>query len=418
MDARKSSLSFLFHRPVPFAGTAAVALATVEVFVDWFTWVELNESIVYCLPLIFAAAARSRRLLWGLALSLAVMTFAAYAVQIPPGQFAPHEPFFVNRVLSVVTLVLTAVLLHAWTLAVDALEAQGLSQREQNERLEAANRELLRCQEEIARQNEELDRRRREAEEASGRKSRLLASASHDIRGPVNSIRLTAEVIRRTADDPALAAQLPGLAQRLRANAMTLTDLVTDVLDASSIDSGRVSLHECDFSLNDLLAAEGHRLLPLAQAKGLRLTVELPDPPLTLRTDRVKLARVLTNLVSNGIKFTDTGGVTLTADLTPERAVAIRVLDTGVGIAAENLGRIFDDFNQVRNPGRDRDHGWGLGLAICRRLVELLGGRITVESQPNRGSVFTIVLLPSCVVDRPEDDPGRVGCENCRTASN
>ncbi|HET6572451.1 MAG TPA: HAMP domain-containing sensor histidine kinase [Fimbriiglobus sp.] len=417
MSARKSLSEFLCHRPVPFAGNLAVALAAVEVVVDWCTWIELNVSLVYVLPLVLAAAARDRRLLWGLAGLLIGMTFAVYAVQIPAGTFSLGEPYFINRVLSSVAVVLSAGLLHAWTLAADTLESQGSALRVQNGQLEAANRELLRCQEEIARQNVELDHRRLEAEEASSRKSRLLASASHDIRGPVNAINMIAEVIRRTADDPALAVQVPGLAQRLQANAASLTDLVSDVLDVSSIDSGRVSLHECDFSLNDLLAAECQRMLPLAQAKGLRLTAEPPASPIEMRTDRVKLARVLTNLVTNAVKFTDAGGVTVSAELTPEHAVVIRVRDTGVGIAPADLGRIFDDFTQVHNPGSRSRPGWGLGLAICRRLVVVLGGQITVESQPDCGSVFTVHLPPSCVVGQPGGEPARVGCENCGAAA-
>jgi two-component system capsular synthesis sensor histidine kinase RcsC len=144
-------------------------------------------------------------------------------------------------------------------------------------------------------------------------------------------------------------------------------------------------------------------LLPLAQAKNLALAAEAVVPPVRIKADRVKLTRVLSNLVANAIKFTETGGVTLTAGVLPEQAVVIRVHDTGVGIAAESRDRIFDEFAQLRNRGRDRTEGWGLGLAICRRLVEFMGGAITVESQPDRGSVFSVRLPASCVVGRSED---------------
>jgi signal transduction histidine kinase len=409
MPARKSLLELVHRRPVPLAGLFAVLLAVLEVFLDWNTWVELNVSILYALPLVPAAAARSRRLLWGLALSLVGMTFVVYATQVARGAFSLREPFFVNRLLSAITVLLTAVLLHAWTLALDALEAQGRAMKEQNEHFDAANRELLRCQQEITRQNEELDRRRQEAEDASGRKTRLLATMSHDLRSPLHSINLLAEVLRRTADDPSLAAEVPGLAQRLQANALSLANLVSDVLDVSSLDSGRVELHESEFSLNELLAEECRRLLPLARAKGLWLASEPTEPFLRLRADRVKLARVLDNLLSNAIKFTETGGVTVSADLMPERAVRIYVRDTGVGIAAADLGRVFDEFSQLHNPERDRTKGWGLGLAICRRLVEVMGGEIAVESQPNRGSVFMVRLPPSCAVSRGDGGPQQAG---------
>jgi signal transduction histidine kinase len=409
MRARKSLLGLLHHRPLPLAGALAVCLAAILVLIDWITWIELNEAILYTLPLILAAMARNRRLLWGLTLLLVGTTFAVYAMQIRPGAFSLREPFFVNRVLATVTVLLTAGLLHAWTLALDKLEEQGHSLKVQNEQLDAANRELLRCHEEITRQNEELDRRRREAEEASGRKTHLLASVSHDIRSPLNSINLVAQLIRSTADDPALAAEIPRLAQRVQANALSLADLVSDVLDVSALDSGRVELHECEFSLNELLTEERHRLLPLAQAKNLALAAESTAPPVWVRADRVKLARVLSNLVTNAIKFTQSGGVTLTAGLTAERAVLIRVRDTGVGIAAESLGHVFDEFTQLANSGRDPAKGWGLGLAICRRLVELMGGAISAESQPNRGSIFTVRLPPACVVDRSGGGPKCAG---------
>jgi len=404
---RKTLLEVLHHRPVPFAGALAILLAAVEILIDWGTWVSLNVSIVYSLPLIVAAVARSRRLLWALALLLVIMTFAIYSAQIAPGVFSFSEPFFLDRVLGAVTVLLTAGLLDAWTRALDTLDTQGRSIVEQNERLETVNRELLRHEEQITRQNQELDRRRQEAEEASGRKTRLLASASHDIRTPVNTINMMAELIRRTAADPLMVAQVPDLVQRLQANAVYLAGLLSEVLDTSSFDSGLVEVHESEFSLNELLTECCRRLLPVAQAKSLRLVAEPPEPPVRLKTDRLKLGRILSNLVSNAIKFTNTGGVTITAGLTPEHAATIRVRDTGVGMAPADLERIFSDFARVRDSAHEPKEGWGLGLPISRRLVELIGGNITVESQPNRGSVFIVYLPSSCVVHPLEGGPER-----------
>jgi signal transduction histidine kinase len=254
----------------------------------------------------------------------------------------------------------------------------------------------------------ELDLRRREAEEASVRKTRFLASVSHDIRTPVNAINLMAEVIRRSADNPGLAAQIPQLAERLQANALALAELVADVLDVAHFDSGKVELQESEFLLNDLLGDECKHLLPLAQDKGLRLTVEPPERPIWLRTDRVKLARVIGNLVGNAIKFTEAGGVTLAAGLDPQRQLVLHVRDTGVGIAPEYLAHVFDEFAQLRNPERSRDKGSGLGLTICKRLVEVMGGDITVDSRPGAGSTFTVTLPSACVVLRLDAslDPG------------
>jgi signal transduction histidine kinase len=397
MGARKSLSDFWHDRSVLLAGLSALLLGLI--LVDWLTWIELNVSIVYSLPLVLAAAARSRRLLWGMMLALLIVTFTVYFVQVPPGRFSVREPFFINRVLSAVALLLIAGMVHLWMRAVDALEAQGRVLKNQNEQLGAANRELVRRDEQIARQNEELDRRRREAEEASSRKTRLLASVSHDIRTPANAINLLAEVLRRAADNPALAVQVPDMAQRLQANARSLVELVSDVVDSVRLDSGRLDLQESTFVLNDLLAGHCRDLLPLAQAKQLRLELAAPEPPIWLRADRGKLTRVLSNLVGNAIKFTETGGVTVSAALSAGGAALVHVRDTGVGIAPEQRERIFDEFAQLHNPERERTKGWGLGLAICRRLLDVMGGSITVESAPNQGSVFTVCLPPRCVVD-------------------
>ena len=418
----KNQHDLVSQPPVPVIAALAVLLALVEIFLDWITRIEVNVAIVYGLPLVLAAAGRSRKLLWSLALFLILMTFSVYSVQIPPGVFSSREPMFVNRVLAAAALLLTAGLLHIWMIAVDTAEAQSRALRGQNEQLEAANRELHRREQEIARQNEELDHRRREAEEASSRKSRFLASATHDIRSPLNAINLLAELILTTANDPSLAAEVPEMAHRLQANALSLADLVSNILDVARFDSGRLENRESMFSLNDLFAEECRCLLPLAQVKNLWLKVQPPAPAIELRTDRAKLTRVLANLVTNAIKFTESGGVTVSTTLVSARGVRIQVSDTGVGIAPEHLTEIFDEFAQVANAARNRHEGWGLGLAICRRLVEALGGQITVESVLNRGSIFTISLPPSCIVcdldrarepracvqaRRPDDEPDR-----------
>lgn len=382
----------------------AVLLAALEVAVDWGTWIDLNVSIVYSLPLIVAAVARNRRLLWDLTIVLVIMTFAVYFSQIAPGAFGLRETHFVDRILAAATVVFTAGLLHAWTHALDTLDIQARSLTDQNDRLEAANRELRGHEEQIVRQNRELDRRRQEAEDASGRKTRLLASASHDIRTPVNTINMIAELIRRTASDPVMAVQVPGLAQRLQANALYLAGLLSEVLDTTSFDSGLVEVHESQFSLNEMLSEWCRRLHPVAQAKSLQLDVEAPQPAVRLSTDRPKLGRILTNLVSNAIKFTNAGGVTIAAELTAERGVAIAVRDTGVGMAPEDLERIFNDFARVRDAAHAPNEGWGLGLPISRRLAELIGGTLTVQSTPGRGSIFTVYLPPSCVSE-PDGEP-------------
>jgi signal transduction histidine kinase len=377
----------------------SILVATAEIVIDWGTWVELNVSIVYGLPLVLAAVARQRRLLWGLMAVLIVMTFAVYAAQIPAGQFTVIEPLFVNRVLAALALVITTCLLHVRLIASEKLAAQDEALKEQNQALEQANVELVLREAEIERQNEELERRRREAEEASARKTRFMASVSHDIRTPVNAISLMAEVMCRTADNPAFAAELPDIARRLKSNALSLVDLLSEVLDIACFDSGQIELKSTRVSLNQLLDEQCRALLPLAQAKGLTLRLHSAPEPIWVHIDRVKLSRVVVNLLTNAIKYTEQGGVTATIEAISGGAVSVVVQDTGVGIPPDWLDRIFDEYAQLTNPDRDPNKGWGLGLPICKRLIQMLGGAISVTSQVGKGTTFTVRLPSECLCE-------------------
>lgn len=246
----------------------------------------------------------------------------------------------------------------------------------------------------------ELDQRRREAEESAVRKTRFLAAVSHDIRTPANAINLMAELIRRAAANPAMAPEVPSLAGELQSSATSLVTLVSDVLDLTRFDTGRIELNESDFALADAVAEEVRQQTPVASAKGVTLRYEPPSIPILARTDRVKFGRVLGNLIGNAIKFTPAGEVSVTVMIGSDRHVHVHVKDTGVGIDPEHLPRIFDEFFQLRNPERDPTKGTGLGLTICKRLTDAMGGQLLVESEPGRGSVFTLVL-PAASVTTP-----------------
>ena len=235
-------------------------------------------------------------------------------------------------------------LLHAWTLAIDAIESQRADLKTQNRQLAEANAQLVRLRDEVTRQNQELDIRRQQAEDASSRKSRMLASVSHDIRSPLNAISLMAEVIRTNAGDPIRAADVSGIAERLQANVLSMADLVSDVLDISSIDSGQIELHETAFHLDELLEEERQLLLPLAESRGLYLTVKPPQAEIIVLADRPKLARVIANLITNAVNFTPTGGVSIESGLLSDGPISIKICDTGVGIEEVDQPRIFDEF--------------------------------------------------------------------------
>ena len=257
----------------------------------------------------------------------------------------------------------------------------------------------------LTRLQRELEQRRQEAEEASVRKTRFLAAVSHDIRTPANAINLLAELLQRTADQPAMAGEIPEMAAELQASAPSLVNLVGDVLDMTRYDYGKVELQDTEFSLAELIEELLRQLKPLAYAKGLALGTPVVVPTeLRLRADRTKLSRVLTNLVGNAIKFTEKGSVAIRALLVPPAGseapgeVRLSISDTGVGILPEHLPRIFDEFFQIKNPARDRTKGAGLGLAICKRLVDAMGGTIAAQGEPGIGMTFTVTLPATRVV--------------------
>jgi signal transduction histidine kinase len=384
----------------------AMVLALFLVLLDFTTWIELNIAVAYSLPLVFAAGSRRPRLLWTLAIILIVVTFVVYQAQIPfvrtlpvdsrSGLLSMGDPYLVDRSLAAVTVLLTATILQGWMFSLRAVEIRDVAIEENNERLAQANQELVRQREEITRQNLELERRRREVEAISSRKTQMLASISHDIRTPIHTISMMAEAIRRTAGAPAPEARLTAFAQRLQSHALSVAELLSEVIDVASFDAGQVSLHASEFTLDELLAEQGQRLAPLAEGKGLQLNVQPAAAPLLLRTDKVKLGRIMANLVSNAVKFTAQGTITLASSLDAQGRVCVHIADTGCGIKAENLERIFGEFCQEDGAAVQSGSGWGLGLAICRRLTKLLGGELLVESQLGTGSTFT-VALPSTV---------------------
>ena len=391
----------LLATPALLPALLAILLAIGFVMFDLATRIQLNVAVVYSIPLVFAAASRRPRLLWGLALCLLATTFVVYMIQAPQALATPpnlaaaavtfSDPYLVDRSLTAVTILLNAAILQGWLWSMRTIELRDRAIEDNNARLRSANLQLRQQRDEITAQNAELERRGRELEALSSRKTQLMASISHDIRTPIQSINLMADLMRRTAGVPSSASQIAMLAQRLQSQALSATELLSEVIDLASFDQGAVPLHVSDFSLNELLQEQCQRLTPQAGAKGIVLRTADDLPPLTIRSDRAKLGRVLANLANNAIKFTAGGSVTLSFEVV-EGEVHVRVADTGCGIAADDLERIFGEFCQLDSQVTHAGSGWGLGLAICRRLTGLLGGRLMVESEVGRGSTFTVVL--------------------------
>jgi signal transduction histidine kinase len=243
---------------------------------------------------------------------------------------------------------------------------------------------------------------RMEAEAASNAKSDFLAKMSHEIRTPINAMMGYAELLQMGISGPVTEMQTKQLA-RIRASGDHLTSLIDEILDLAKIEAGRMAVHAAIGRAADPVDAALALIRPLASAKGVEIeaTVE-SDSRASYVGDPQRVQQILANLLSNAVKFTESGGrVSVSCgsgmrpgspSSDPARWTWIEVADTGVGIAEDDLDRIFQPFIQV-DGGYTRSHGGtGLGLTISRTLAQMMGGDITVTSAPGRGSRFTLWL--------------------------
>ena len=236
----------------------------------------------------------------------------------------------------------------------------------------------------------EIEQKSREIEVASQHKSQFLANMSHELRTPMNSVLGFTEML---ADG--LYGELPERAmkalERVQSNGKHLLGLINDVLDLSKIEAGQLTLALEDYALGQVVQNVKSTAESLAKAKGIELTANVQDGIPIGRGDERRLTQVLLNLVGNAIKFTDKGSVAISARAL-DGSFVIAVKDTGPGIAPEDQRKIFEEFQQVDNSSTRQKGGTGLGLAISKRIVEMHGGRIEVESVGGEGSTFRIVI--------------------------
>jgi signal transduction histidine kinase len=224
---------------------------------------------------------------------------------------------------------------------------------------------------------------------------------SHELRTPLNSIIGFTGIILQGLAGPLNAEQTKQLGM-VRASARHLLELINDVLDISKIEAGQLEVRLEPFNLPESIQRVTALVRPMAEKKGLTLTVHLAPEFGNITSDRRRVEQILLNLLNNAIKFTEQGGVTLTVDELPAGATGahpiagpamrFRVADTGIGIKPADIAVLFQPFRQL-DAGISRQHeGTGLGLAICRKLAALLGGDISVTSEWSKGSEFTVII--------------------------
>jgi signal transduction histidine kinase len=237
---------------------------------------------------------------------------------------------------------------------------------------------------------DEIQDKSRQLEEASQHKSQFLANMSHELRTPLNAILGYTELMADGAyGEP--SEKMLGVLKRLESNGKHLLGLINDVLDLSKIEAGQLVLELSDYSVQDIAQTVRSTLEPLAADKKLTFKVEMAPELPPGRGDGRRLTQVLINLVGNAIKFTDAGEVAIKAEAN-NGAFYVSVRDTGPGISAADQAKLFQEFQQADNAITKKKGGTGLGLAISKRIIEMHGGKIWVESQLGQGSTFAFSL--------------------------
>ena len=288
--------------------------------------------------------------------------------------------------------------------------------QDRQEALTQLNQELQDTNRGVVALYAELDERADHLRRADELKSKFLSNMSHEFRTPLNSVlALSRLLLARTDGD--LTPEQEKQVQFIRKAAESLTELVNDLLDLARVEAGKTVVTPVEFKAEDLFGALRGMLRPLLVGDAVALIFEDTADVPRLYTDEGKVSQILRNFLSNAIKFTEKGEVRVWGTTGPDDdTVTFYVRDTGIGIAEEDLGVIFEEFGQVAHPMQQRVKGTGLGLPLSKRLAELLGGSIAVQSAPGQGSVFSVTIPRMYPVAEPVEaaeeewdvDPSRV----------
>ncbi len=370
------------------------------------------------------------------------------------GDFSTQHMNFLEQLVDTIGVVLNTIIANARTEEL-LTQSQRLTQelQAQSMELQRTNAELQEKAALLSDQNRNIEIKNREIEMArlgleekaeqlalsSQYKSEFLANMSHELRTPLNSLLVLARLLAENLEANLSAKQIE-FARTIHDAGWDLLTLINDILDLSKVEAGKMDVQPTPVALDDICGYVEATFRPQADVKGLRLRVRRePDLPRSVFTDEQRLQQILKNLISNALKFTDGGDVTLSIGSVPddmlfaspalnaaERVVAFAVSDTGIGVATEKLSLIFDAFQQADGTTSRKYGGTGLGLSISREIARLLGGSISARSEVGRGSTFTLYIpdtYPLGARGRPRGrrhDRGVAGTEDpqrCRHAA-
>lgn len=264
--------------------------------------------------------------------------------------------------------------------------------------------EVRRTAQYLEEQSDELKHLNEELAKANRLKSDFLTNMSHELRTPLNSVIGFSDMLL-TQEVGALTATQQDFLETVARNGRHLLQLISELLDLSKIEAGRLQLTTEPIDLRDLLREAADSVRAQTEKRRHTLNLELPERPLVVTADHVRVRQVLLNLLSNAIKFTPEGGRVRLLGRAEDGGIRIEVIDTGIGIAPEDQSRLFKEFMQVDTSASRHYEGTGLGLALCKRLVELHGGRIGCESARGQGSTFWFTLPHEAAAGRSPQGP-------------